>query len=174
MEEEDKELEEGAAGTGTESKGSAKKWIIIGAAVLVLGAGGYAAWNFLLAERSPGEPNSQTAETEQNTAQAKDEQFGIIHELEPFIVNLLDKEGRRYLKTRIEFEVDNEDIKKELTRRTPQLRDAILLLLTSKSFEDISKPEGKLRLKTEIIVRINQILPRIGIRTLYFTEFVVQ
>jgi flagellar FliL protein len=174
MEEEDKELEEGDARTGTESKGSAKKWIIIGAAVLVLGAGGYAAWNFLLAERSLGKHNPQTEQTGQSTAQAKDEKFGIIHELEPFIVNLLDKEGRRYLKTRIEFEVDNEDIKKELTRRTPQLRDAILLLLTSKSFEDISKPEGKLRLKTEIIVRINQILPRIGIRTLYFTEFVVQ
>ena len=174
MEEEDKELEDGAARTGTESKGSAKKWIIIGAAVLVLGAGGYAAWNFLLAERSLGKHNPQTEQTGQSTAQAKDEKFGIIHELEPFIVNLLDKEGRRYLKTRIEFEVDNEDIKKELTRRTPQLRDAILMLLTSKSFEDISKPEGKLRLKTEIIVRINQILPRIGIRTLYFTEFVVQ
>jgi len=176
MVEEDKELESDA--TEAEPKGSAKrfpkKWIIIGAVVLVLGAGGYAAWNFLLAERSPGEPNTQTAETEQSTAQAKDERFGIICELEPFIVNLLDKEGRRYLKTTIEFEVENEDIKKELSRRTPQLRDAILMLLTSKSFEDISKPEGKLRLKTEIIIRINQILPRTGIRTLYFTEFVVQ
>ena len=172
MVEEDKELEKDAA--GTETKGSAKKWIIIGVVVLVLGAGGYAAWNFLLAERFLGRHNPQAGKTEHGTAQAKDEKFGIICELEPFLVNLLDREGKRYLKTTIEFEVENEDIKKELARRTPQLRDAILMLLTSKSFEDISKPEGKLRLKTEIIVRINQILPGAGIRTLYFTEFVVQ
>ena len=94
--------------------------------------------------------------------------------MEPFIVNLLSREGKRYLKTTIEFEVENEDIKNEMTQRTPQLRDAILLLLTSKSFEDISKPEGKLRLKNDLIVRINQILPGGGIRTIYFTEFVVQ
>jgi len=94
--------------------------------------------------------------------------------MEPFIVNLLDRDGKRYLKTTIEFEVENRDIKNEFTRHTPQLRDAILLLLTSKSFEDISKLEGKLQLKNELIARINQILPGAGIRALYFTEFVVQ
>ena len=174
MVEEDKELEEDAAGTKTESKGSAKKWIIIGIVVLVLGAGGYAAWNFLLAERFLGRHNPQAGKTEHGTAQAKDEAFGIICELEPFIVNLLDREGKRYLKTTIEFEVENEDIRKEFTRRIPQVRDGILLLLTSKSFEDISKSEGKVQLKNEIVARINQILPGAGIRTLYFTEFVVQ
>jgi len=170
----EKKLEEDAAGTGTESKGSARKWIIIGIAVLVLGGGGYGAWDFLLAEKLLGRDNPQTAETKQSTAQAEAETFGSIYKMDSFIVNLLDREGKRYLKTTIEFEVENDDITKKLTRRTPQLRDAILLLLTSKSFEDISKPEGKLRLKNDLIVRINQILPGAGIRTIYFTEFVVQ
>jgi flagellar FliL protein len=174
MDIEDEDKEPKADDTETESKGSAKKWIIIGVVVLVLGAGGYAAWDFLLAERFLGRQNPQAGETEQSTAKAKDEKFGVIYEMEPFIVNLLDREGKRYLKTTIEFEVESGDIKEELTQRSPQLRDAILMLLSSKSFEDISKPEGKLRLKTEIIVRINQILPRAGIWTLYFTEFVVQ
>lgn len=176
MAEEEKELEEEKkdAGTGTESKGSARKWIIIGIVVLVLGGGGYGAWDFLLAEKLLGRDNPQTAETEQSTAKVEDEEFGSIYKMDSFIVNLLDREGKRYLKTTIEFEVENDDITKKLTRRTPQLRDAILLLLTSKSFEDISKPQGKLRLKSELIARINQILPGAGIRTLYFTEFVVQ
>jgi flagellar FliL protein len=172
IEEEDKELE--ADATKAEPKRSMKKWIIIGIVVLVIGGGGYAAWDFLLAERLPSKPNPQTQETEHSTAEANNEKFGIICEMEPFIVNLLGREGKRYLKTRIEFEVESGDMEKELTQRTPQLRDAILLLLTSKSFEDVCKPEGKLRLKTELITRINQILPGAGIRTLYFTEFVVQ
>lgn len=172
MAEQDKEIEAGAA--GTESKGSAKKWIIIGIVLLFLGGGGYAAWNSLLAARFLGMDNPLTGETEHGPAEAKYEKFGVIYEMEPFIVNLLSREGKRYLKTTIEFEVENEDIKNELTQRTPQLRDAILLLLTSKSFEDINRPEGKLRLKNELLVRIHQILPGAGIRMLYFTEFVVQ
>jgi len=172
MAEQDKEIE--ADGAGTESKRSAKNWIIIGVVILVLTGGGYAAWDFLLAERFFGRDNPQIGETGHSTAEAKDEKFGIIYKMEPFIVNLLGRDGKRYLKTTIEFEVENRDIKNEFTQHTPQLRDTILLLLTSKSFEDISKPEGKLRLKNELIARINQILPGAGIRTLYFTEFVVQ
>ena len=171
-EEYDKELE--ADDSGTEPKKSAKKWIIIGIVVVVLGGGGYAAWDFLLAERLLGKDDPQTSETEESTAEVEDKEFWTTYEMDSFIVNLLGREGKRYLKTTIELEVENDDIKKELAQRNPQLRDTILLLLTSKSFEDISMPEGKLRLKNELIARINQSLPDAGIRTLYFTEFVVQ
>lgn len=171
-EDQDNELEEDAG--QSEPKGSSKKWIIIGIVVLVLGGGGYAAWDFLLAERLLGKDNPQTAETEQSMQEAEDKEFGAIYEMDPFIVNLIGHEGKRYLKTTIELEVDNDDIKNHLAQRKPQLRDAILLILTSKSFEDILRPEGKLRLKNELISRINQSLPDAGIRSLYFTEFVVQ
>ena len=171
-EEQDKELGEDAG--EIEPKGSSKKWIIIGIVVLVLGGGGYAAWDLLLAEKLLGKDNPQTAETEQSTEEAEGKEFGAVYEMDPFIVNLLGQEGKRYLKTTIELEVDNDDVKNELAQRNPQLRDAILLILTSKSFEDIFRPEGKLRLKNELISRINQSLPDAGIRSLYFTEFVVQ
>lgn len=166
------------------SKLSVKKWIIIGVGVLFLGGGSYAIWNFLLAERFAGKSEPQTEETEhkaakakakdKDTVKAKDEEFGVVYQMSSFIVNLLDKEGRRYLKATIELEVESDYIKQQLTRRTPQLRDAVLMLLTSKSFEDISRPDGKIRLKNELILRINQILPDSGVRAVYFTEFVVQ
>ena len=73
-EDHDKELE--ADDSGTEPKKSAKKWIIIGIVVVVLGGGGYAAWDFLLAERLLGKNNPETAEAEQETAEAEDKKFG--------------------------------------------------------------------------------------------------
>lgn len=170
---EDKEAKPDA--TGAESKGSAKKWIIIGVVVLLLGGGGYAAWDLFLAEKLSGNGDFETEEVATKKSRKKDDKFGIIYALEPFIVNLLDKEGKRYLKAKIEFELEGgEEVKEIINQRVPQLRDAILMLLTSKAFADISKPDGKLQLKNEMIVRINQLLPGAGVRTLYFTEFVIQ
>lgn len=170
----EKEKESDADRTDVEPKRSIRKWTMIGAVVMVAAAGGYAAWDLLLAKRLRNKSSPQTEETKPSKLEVNDKRFGIIHEMQPFIVNLLGREGKRYLKTTIEIEVESAEIQRELTRRTPQLRDAILLLLTSKSFEDVCKAEGKLRLKTELITRINQILPGAGVRTLYFTEFVVQ
>jgi len=184
VEEEDKETkedEEPKRGKKSESddaktkpKISIKKWIIIGVGVLFLVGGSYAVWKFLLAGKFTGKSEPQTEEIEHKAAKTKGEEFGTLYQMTPFIVNLFGKEGRRYLKATIELEVESDYIKEQLTQRTPQLRDAILMLLTSKSFEDISRPDGKLRLKNELILRINQILPGSGIRALYFTEFIVQ
>jgi len=52
--------------------------------------------------------------------------------LEPFLVNLADKESRRYLKLKVELEVDNEKSLKELEKSLPRIRDALILLLSSK------------------------------------------
>ena len=50
----------------------------------------------------------------------------------------------------------------------------ILLLLSSKSLDEIQTVEGKIALRQELIQRINQILTTGKIRNLYFTEFVIQ
>jgi len=55
-----------------------------------------------------------------------------------------------------------------------QIRDTILLLLSSQSYAEISSMEGKLELKQSLLVRINQLLGGKKVRRLYFTEFVVQ
>ena len=56
----------------------------------------------------------------------------------------------------------------------PQLRDGILLLLSSKSMEEIQGIEGKIALRSELVMRVNQILKQGKVRNLYFTEFVIQ
>lgn len=156
-----------------ESKGSSKKKIIIIAVVLLLlGGGGFAGWKFFLADKPSGESGESvegTQESEEKAPLAR-----IMCQMKPFIVNLLGNQGKRYLKAKIDIEVGDEAIKKELEERNSELRDAILLLLAGKSFDDISSPGGKIKLRTQLVERINGILGQGGIRTLYFTEFVVQ
>ncbi len=148
---------------------SKKKFLVIGIALIVLGAGGFGGWKFFLAEKTPA-GDGETGEKTEEVAVAP----GIMHKMEPFIVNLLDQGGKRYLKTQFQIEIDNEKTKTELDGRSPQIRDAILLLLTSKTFAEIGVPEGKIELRTELIQRVNDILTGGAIRNLYFTEFVIQ
>lgn len=168
-EEENVETEEGQE-PEEEKKGSSKKLIvIIAAAVLLLGGGGFAGWKFFLAGTDTEKlgPDGQVLEE-------TDTNVKIIHELKPFIVNLLGNQGKRYLKARIDLEVGSDDLVQEIKDRKSQLRDAVLLLLAGKSFADISSPEGKSALRNELIAGINEILKKGPVNTLYFTEFVVQ
>ncbi|NVM23043.1 MAG: flagellar basal body-associated FliL family protein [Desulfobacterales bacterium] len=149
------------------------KLVLIVVLVMFLGGGAFALRGLLFDGRLSHEDNQQAANSKE-TSPASDTSAAIIHELAPFIVNLRGHSGKRYLRTKIELDVENDNVKKELVGRTPQLRDAVLLLLTSKSFEDISSSHGKIQLKNELIARINQVLQGGAVRTLYFTEFVVQ
>jgi flagellar FliL protein len=94
--------------------------------------------------------------------------------LEPFLVNLADKDARRYLKVKIDLEVDNEKAAKELEKSLPRIRDQLIFLLSSKSYPDVATPEGKHQLKKDILAQLHAIPAGKKISAAYFTEFVAQ
>jgi flagellar protein FliL len=100
--------------------------------------------------------------------------FGQIFDLDTFVVNLGDQGGKRYLKTKIALEYGSEALGKEMITRLPQLRDMILLLLSSKTLDQIQDIDGKIALRNELMSRINQTLQQGRVKNLYFTEFVIQ
>ena len=153
-----------------EKKGSAMKLVLIAVAVLVLAGGGVVAW-LLLSSPNP-EAASAVSSTDQNAE--LDEAQSLTFPMETFVVNLNDPGGKRYLKTNIALEYATEEMGEELKQRLPQLRDLILLLLSSKALDDVQTVDGKIALRRELVQRINQILTTGKIRNLYFTEFVIQ
>ncbi len=62
----------------------------------------------------------------------------------------------------------------EIKQRLPQIRDLIISLLGSKSFDDVRSIEGKDLLREEMLRRINALLETGKARSIFFTEFVVQ
>jgi len=105
---------------------------------------------------------------------AQQEPMEIFFKLDPFIINLRGTGVKRYLKTSMAIEVEGERLKKEMELRTPQLRDTIITVLTSKSFNDLNSNEGKISLKYELMAHINRILKTGAIRAIYFTDFIIQ
>jgi flagellar FliL protein len=146
--------------------GNKKLIIIIVAASVVLGAGGFAGYK-LLASKPGG--NAEHAENKQETTSKT-----AIVALDPFVLNL--SEYGRYLKVTIQFELSEKENEEMVKQKTPQLRDTIITLVSSKSLSSISSPEGKFQLKDEILFRANQIigLEKETFKNLYFTEFVMQ
>ena len=140
------------------------KLIIIGVVVLLIGAGGF----FGYSKYKKGKAAKAEAKTT--------EKVSIICPLKSFVVNLLDKKGvgKRYLKVTIQLEVGKEEDKLLIENNNPQLRDTILLLLSSQTLKEINTMEGKLELKQALLSRMKQILGDGVVRRIYFTEFVVQ
>ena len=97
-----------------------------------------------------------------------------VFSLEPFIVNIYDGQELRYLKVKVELEMANAGIKPELEGRLAAIRDSILVVLTSKTLQDIQDAQGKNQLREEILVAISKIVAQGKVTKIYFTDFVVQ
>ena len=141
--------------------------------VLMLGLGGglFMMWN-KLADLST-QSNANAGVQPNQEANVK-QPLGPIFSLETFIVNLADKGGKRYLRVTMDLELGNPELETELTKRLPQVRDSVLMILPSKRFEDITSVEGKIALRDEILDALNGILTQGQVSKIYFKEFVVQ
>jgi flagellar FliL protein len=150
--------------------------------VLVLGMGGgmFMIWSKL----SAVSPKAVVSETGAEVApdKAKPEEIGAVVSVDTFIVNLADPGGNRYLRVTMDLELAGKPADKsagktagdELAKRMPQIRDAILMILSTKRYVDISTPEGKTALREEILNAANGLLASSQISRIYFKEFVIQ
>ena len=148
-------------------KGGGLKWVIIGLAMLlVVGGGGYASWKTFLkpAEKEVSEEKPKEVKAD----------VGPMVPLDTFIVNLAGAAGERYLKVSMEVELKDALLVEQLEHLKPQVKDTILLLLSSKTFDDVATFQGKTKLRNEITLRLNSLLPPASVKKVYFTEFVVQ
>lgn len=99
---------------------------------------------------------------------------GTVFTLEPFIVNIYDGQELRYLKVKVEMEMANPAVKAELDGRLAAMRDAILVVLTSKTLQDIQDIQGKNQLREEILAAVSKIVAQGKVTKVYFTDFVIQ
>ncbi|MRI83766.1 MAG: flagellar basal body protein FliL [Nitratiruptor sp.] len=157
-----------------EESGGGKKFLIIILLLLLIIAGGAAfAYKTLVLDKSEKEEKEQKAQ--KIVEEIKNiENLGVPFDVGTFIVNLQDKDADRYLKVTIVLDAQDEQVKMELEKRLPQVKDAITTLLFTKTSQELRTPEGIEELKEEILKRVNAILPIGGVKNVYFTEFVIQ
>jgi flagellar FliL protein len=162
----------GEAG-GEAGGGRGKQLLVIGAAVvlaLVIGAAG--AWWFLGGDSGGSGATGSAAKPA--PAPAQNQAPGELHELPGFVVNLARSSRTRYLKTTVQLELNGKPMVKKAKERQPQLRDALIILLSNQSVEGLQTMQGKYELKRQMVARLNNLLGDGAVRNVYFTEFVIQ
>lgn len=111
------------------------------------------------------EAQKQEATTEVDTT-------GHTIPLETFLVNLSGSRGNNILKVDMELEVDGDGVLKEIEKRKPQIRDIVIILLSSKTYKEIETADGKNALRDEIRDRVNAFLTKGKIKRVLFTNII--
>jgi flagellar basal body-associated protein FliL len=109
-------------------------------------------------------------------APVKESSRGLI-KFEPFVVNLADGSGTRFLRTTLQLVVAPAEAA-ETVGKDPvvmlQVRSAVLELLAQQSSASLVTPEGKAAMKAAIVSRAQEALGDWKIVDVLFSEFVVQ
>lgn len=154
---------------GAPKKGKGKLMVIIIAAVVLLAGGGGAAWYFLSAKKTGQEGKASHEESAKPP---------VFLRLETFTVKLLTSDGEEhYLQTDIELKVANPKVVDKVKSFMPEIRNNILLLLSSKTASALAPVDGKRKLSIEIKGEVNKVIhakEADGVAGVFFTSFVIQ
>jgi flagellar protein FliL len=139
-------------------KGSKKLILIVVGVLLALLLAGAGA--FLLMKKNMAQSDGEAGdETEQVDGAAADKAAEkgkasssppIFVQLDPFIVNLADRETERFAQIGLTLQVEDAKIGEDMKLYMPAIRNAILLILSRKTAEDLLTAEGKVQLAGEI------------------------
>jgi flagellar protein FliL len=181
------------------AKGGKKKLlIIIAAAVVALGAAGGGAFFFMnksadeetVADASEGEHDAKDAKAEKGKSKkdkkgkkgkaAEPKLPAIYVEFNPpFVVNFDAKGVMRFLQVSIQVMTRDHETSEMIKQHDPKIRNNMLLLLGSSTYDTISTVEGKEGLRKQALETIAKVVSDEGgeakkVEDLYFTSFVMQ
>jgi len=152
----------------TSGKKSSRSMLVSGAVLAIVAAGG---WAWLSQSRDRAD---DTVRAGQSASVPK-----YIVRLDGFTVNLADPEETHFLRITIELGIDHlpegaDKAKPAQSLPVPRIRDAILTVLTVCKADQLLTPEGKAQLKKNLLDALDRAVPEMGVREIYFTEFLVQ
>jgi flagellar FliL protein len=107
---------------------------------------------------------------------AKPDHGGVMP-MDPFTVNLADKDSPRFLRITMALVIDDKDAIEELQKdalKQARLRSALLEFLAQQMAEHLTSPDGKAELKHAIAERATDALKPLKVTDVLFSDFVVQ
>lgn len=150
-----------APADGEAPKKSKKLVIIIAAVVLLLAVGGGGA--VFMMKKKAAEAEAAAADEDggggghakpaKEAKKPEHKEHGAppaFVPLDPFVVNLADRDAERYAQVGITLQIDDPHLAEEMKAYMPAIRNAVLLILSHKSSDELLSADGKAKLAEEI------------------------
>jgi flagellar FliL protein len=128
-------------------RGKGKLIVILLVVLLLAGGGGFAAWKFMA-------PKDGEHAVEKPVAEAPP----VFVPVDQFTVNLNAEGGEQFLQAAFTLKVTDQEVVDAVKLRLPDLRNQVLLLLSSKKASELNNVEGKQLLATEILAIANEVI----------------
>jgi flagellar basal body-associated protein FliL len=147
-----------------EKSASKTKWMVLGGITAALAA--LATVQLLRASR---EKPKGTVLRDASRVQS------VLH-LDTFVMNLADPDEKAYLRVGIDLGLGEEGPGKAEEGGAPValVRDTILGVLAQCKPDELLRPEGKAKLKADLVEALRQRAPALSVEEVYFTEFLIQ
>jgi flagellar FliL protein len=100
--------------------------------------------------------------------------MGPLLPVDEVLVNVAGTKGRRFFKTSLALELQDEEMQKAAFDRMPILRGRIIDVLSAKDMDELTLPGARDALKNELLETLNAEVSDGQFRNIYFTEFLVQ
>ncbi|NRA65210.1 MAG: flagellar basal body-associated FliL family protein [Pseudobacteriovorax sp.] len=129
-------------------------------------------------EKAEGEETEKKEEKKADDDKEKDDGldigFGDTFPMKTFNLNLGNALENRFVRLEVTMEFSGgEKQKAEISKRLPQLRDAVIQVVSRKTREFLLAPDGKDALRKEILIRINRYMNQ-KIDAVYITDILIE
>jgi flagellar FliL protein len=141
--------------------------------LVVLGGGAFLTYKSTIAYEPPELHEAQAAMELKKERELASAGPSVMYSMPGFAVNMAGQ-PRRLIKVEMTFEMLDKDGFEEIVRNSPQVRDQIIRILNKKTFDDVETIQGKLFLKDQISVALNEQMKAGVVKDIYFNEFLVQ
>ena len=151
--------------------------IIIALLAVVLVGGGVGAYLLMSHPAADKKAKSAHVATEDEDEGDADDENPVYEKLDQFTVNLSDPESH-ILQTDVQLRLADAKVQEKLKVHMPEVRDALIRLLSSKTAAELATPEGKDKVGLEIQKSINEVLGvkkrSKGVKKVLFASFIIQ
>jgi flagellar FliL protein len=160
------------------------KWLLIGLGIVSLigvsvGTSIYIMKSFMTASVDKPVEKASTSSSKEDKQKHTQPKIAIYYKFDPpFVVNIQGQSGNRFLQLTLEAMTYDQTISTEIDQNMPVIRNNILLLLSSLTYEQVATLEGKQTLREGILKEIQKVLKdktgKPGVEEVYLTSIVMQ
>ena len=151
--------------------------IVLGAVLVAAAAGGGAAF-FLSKQAAPAEAGAEVPADGDSKAPAHAGKAEYLALDPPFVVNLADPGGDRYLQVEVQLLTHDPKAKEKITAHQPVIRNRLLMLFSQQTVDGVRSREAKEALQESALKEVQEVMNEATgstvVDSVFFTSFVTQ